>query len=147
MPEGAKDPFEALFVGDFARNATAIVPLVAYLQRRISGGGRFGLFHWPDYHTTWNQPLHEEVAALLDEGRIFQVSAFETPTAKTLFLCNPYVVREPLDGFPRACGARFEVLGGPELNSAEFLDGHVRCLPSADHLARLFGRAPTWVSL
>ncbi|QBY01811.1 glycosyltransferase [Rhodophyticola sp. CCM32] len=138
---------DTVFVGDFSASAVSISEIKAHILGRIAEGKAMGLFHWPDYYTTWNDDLDESIAQLIDEGAIAQISAFQKVQAVEAVLCNPYIIHHPVDGVPDFEAKSVAVLSGPELTIAEFFDGHQRRMPTREEIEALFGCPGKWVSL
>jgi hypothetical protein len=143
----AGESFDLVFVGDFSGNAAAIEQLRSVLSSSIQNNAIVGLFHWPEYETTWSDDLDEVVADLIDSGVIQHISAYSTASAKRLILCNPFVVRQHIDGFPNFQAQQVDVLFGPEFHTVEFDDGLRGQLPSSKRLEEFCGMAFNWKTL
>jgi hypothetical protein len=129
-----------VFIGDFSHGAPAIEAISAHIADSANSGANVGLFHWPDHHNSWREKLDEGLSEMVETGRIHHVSGDDQIPATEIVLCNPYVIAHRIDGLPDFQNDRLIVLGGPELNVAEFYDDRVRTLPTLQDISTIFGQ-------
>lgn len=147
VSRGLCDVFDTVFVGDFSSQGAAIEQLSALLSASVQSHQTAGLFHWPDYDTTWGDDLEQGIADLVDAGALRQISAFESVKTQRLVLCNPFVVHHQIDGYPIIEAQHIDVLFGPEFHVAEFDDGLKVSLPTQNTLEQHFNMPVHWKTL
>lgn len=94
----------------------------------------------------WKNTIGEDLSELLDADLVTQISAGEKAITSVLVLCNPYVVRHPVDGLPEFKPDRVEVLCGSQIAAAEIFDGFRRIMPTAGDIEDVFYAPCEWVA-
>jgi hypothetical protein len=130
---------DVVFVGDLSAVAPAIDLILPRIGREARDGASVGVFHWPDYHRSWDAPPHEALVAMAEEGTVARVHPFDRVEADRVILCHAKVTEHLLDGLPQFGPSDLWIFAGPELDAAGFLDGHSRRGVSAERIAALFG--------
>lgn len=147
MQSEVHSTFDMVFTGDFADGSIGLSVLMGQLAQMDLEGRTIGIFNWPDYRSPWKITLGEDLAELLEADLVMQISAGEKTTAKVLVLCNPYVVRYPVDGLPEFMPERVEVLCGSQIATAEIFDGLRRIMPTASEIEDAFHAPCEWVAI
>lgn len=143
----AHSAFDIVFTGDFSDGSIGLSVLMGRLSQMGLEGQTIGIFNWPDYRSPWKNTLGGDLAELLDADLVTQISAGEKATARVLVLCNPYVVRHPVDGLPEFMSNRVEVLCGSQIASAEIFDGFRRIMPTSRNIEDAFHAPCEWVAI
>ena len=109
---------DAVFVGDFSSGAVALEQITGLIAARATENEAIGIFHWSDYHDTWSASLDDTVAALIDEGKVAQISAYEDISASEVILCHSSILHHFIDGWPQFGNKIFVVISGPEISTS-----------------------------
>lgn len=150
VPASRSNPnsvFDIVFVGDFSEGVVGVSVLMEQLSKLDLSTQAVGIFNWPDYQSGWTDNLCKDLADLIDTDDVTQISGHETATAKLLVLCNPYVIKDPVDGLPNFGAVRVDVLCGPQISNAEIFDGVRYHMPSAGEIEAAFQAPCKWVAI
>ncbi|MBS8225590.1 glycosyltransferase [Vannielia litorea] len=143
LPSRSQDrSFDRVYIADFSRNGASGRAVLDLVRDSAALEGKTGIFHWPDYETSSDFWFDQEIADLIDDFAVEQISAWDAVQADALYLCDPLLARYEITGLPEFTAPEVQVLC-PRPGAK---DTRLRRMPTREELEALFSLPCRWVN-